>query len=61
MRFKSSVVVLIFITGLQQASAQQPQPNAQILAQAYVRCLVTDAVRLTGTAATDDEIYIHAT
>lgn len=42
------------------APAQRGQPDAQIVAQAHDRCMVTHAVRLTRTAASDDDIYTQA-
>lgn len=35
-------------------------PSAMLLAQAHDRCMATHAVRLTRTAATDEEIYAEA-
>lgn len=42
------------------AATQPAQPSAEILAQAYDRCMATFAVRLTKTAASDEEIYNQA-
>jgi phage protein D len=58
---KSSAVVLVSLFAAQQVTAQQPHPNAQILAQAYDRCMATHAVRLTHTTASDKEIFAQAT
>lgn len=52
---------LILAVPFQQASAQSAQPNIQILAQAYDRCMATQAVRLTHTQASDEEIFAAAT
>ena len=57
---KPSAIVLISLFAVQQAIAQQPQPSVQIIAQAYDRCMATYAVRLTRTAATDEDIFMQA-
>lgn len=43
-----------------QLVASPEQPNAALLAQAQDRCMVTYAVRLTKTAATDPAIFSEA-
>jgi hypothetical protein len=53
----AAVAVLI---GVQPAAAQDPQPNAMILAQALDRCMVTHAVRLTRTPTSDPDIFAQA-
>jgi hypothetical protein len=53
-------IMLISLFAVQQATAQQPQPDFQIVAQAYDRCMATYAVRLTRTAATDEDIFLQA-
>jgi len=44
-----------------QQAAPAAAPDARELALAYDRCMATYAVRLTRTAATDEEIYAQAT
>ncbi|WP_081570425.1 hypothetical protein [Sphingobium herbicidovorans] len=61
MQLKSSVIAFCFAICLQNASAQEAQPNIQIIAQAYDRCMATYAVRLTRTTAPDEAIYAEAT
>jgi hypothetical protein len=61
MSLKSKAVVLVIALGAQPALAQQSQPNAMLIAQALDRCMATYAVRLTKTAASDEEIYAEAT
>lgn len=58
---KRSAALSIVLCFAASASAQQPQPNIAILAQAVDRCMATHAVRMTHTAATDPEIYAQAT
>lgn len=53
-------MLMVLLLALQPATAQQPEPNVQILAQAYDRCMATSAVRLTRTAATDQDIFRQA-
>ena len=60
MRVKLSVAVAASLVSV-HATAQQPQANLQLLAQAYDRCMATYAVRLTRTEATDEQIYSEAT
>lgn len=60
MRIKLSATVLVLLLAAQQAAAQDPQPNAMILAQALDRCMATQAVRLTRTASTDANIFAQA-
>ena len=60
MWIRSSPIVLISLLAVQQATAQQPQPSVQIMAQAYDRCMATYAVRLTHTAAPDADIFMQA-
>lgn len=57
---RSAVLLASLLTG-PQAVAQEPQPDIQIIAQAYDRCMATYAVRSTRTAATDEEIFDQAT
>ena len=57
-RIKPAVLALILVAA--PAMAQQPEPDFRIVAQAYDRCMTTYAVRLTRTAATDDEIFDQA-
>ncbi|VWX54699.1 hypothetical protein [Novosphingobium sp. 9U] len=56
-----SAIVAAGLALAQPASAQQVQPSAAILGQALDRCMVTFAVRLTKTPASDDAIYDEAT
>lgn len=60
MRMKISAAVLALLFAPEQAAAQESRPNAMILAQALDRCMATQAVRLTRTAATDAEILAQA-
>jgi hypothetical protein len=60
MKVKLATAAAVLLLGAQQAAAQDPQPNAMILAQALDRCMATQAVRLTRTAATDAEIFAQA-
>ena len=60
MRIKLSATALFLLFAAQQAAAQDPQPNAMVLAQALDRCMATQAVRLTRTSATDAEIFAQA-
>ena len=60
MRMKLSALAFVLLCAAQQAAAQDPQPNAMVLAQALDRCMATQAVRLTRTAAADAEIYAQA-
>ena len=60
MRFKLAITLLLSLCAVQQASAQQAQPSIQVLAQAIDMCMATYAVRLTRTAASDEEIYAQA-
>jgi hypothetical protein len=57
---KLSIIALALVVGVHQASAQQPHAPVQIIAQAYDRCMATSGVRLTKTAATDEDIYTQA-
>ena len=59
MRMKLATTALVLVSA-QQAAAQDPQPNAMILAQALDRCMVTHAVRLTRTATSDADIFTQA-
>ena len=59
MRMKLATTALVLVSA-QQAAAQDPQPNAMILAQALDRCMVTHAVRLTRTSASDADIFAQA-
>ncbi|HVJ02184.1 MAG TPA: hypothetical protein VM662_08380 [Sphingomonas sp.] len=63
MRIKVRVAVLACVLCVAPALAQQQQQqgNIQIIAQALDRCMATYAVRLTRTAASDDDIYGQAT
>jgi hypothetical protein len=61
MSMKPAFFVLTTMLSVQEASAQQAEPNVQMIAQAYDRCMATYAVRLTHTAATDDEIFTQTT
>lgn len=45
---------------LSAATSATSQPNVMIVAQAYDRCMATQAVRLTRTIASDDEIFTRA-
>ena len=58
MKWLGTVLALLFAA--QQAAAQEAQPDAMILAQALDRCMATQAVRLTRTAAPDAEIFAQA-
>ena len=60
MRMKISAAALVLLLAAQQGAAQETQPNAMVLAQALDRCMATQAVRLTRTAATDAEILAQA-
>ena len=60
MSLKSSLVIVACVSVVAPAAAQQPQASVPILAQAYDRCMTTFAVRLTKTAATDEEIFGEA-
>lgn len=60
MRIKMLAAALVLLFAGQQAAAQDAQPNAMVLAQAFDRCMATQAVRLTRTAATDAEILAQA-
>lgn len=60
MWIKPSATALVLLLATQPATAQPSQPNVQMLAQAYDRCMATYAVRLTRTAAADAEIYSQA-
>lgn len=60
MQLKALLVVLTGAVSVQPAVAQEGQANAQIIAQALDRCMATYAVRLTRTAASDEEIYAEA-
>ena len=42
------------------AAAQQVTPETMLLAQAHDRCMTTQAVRLTRTAAADEAIFASA-
>ena len=57
---KIGLLVVGCLTFAQQVSAREAQPNAQIIAQAFDRCMATYAVKLTKTAASDDSIYSQA-
>ena len=61
MWIRSSVPAMLALLAVQPAAAQQSQPDVQILAQAYDRCMATYAVRLTRTDATDADIFTQAT
>ncbi|MGZ8346419.1 MAG: hypothetical protein ACXWUP_04815 [Allosphingosinicella sp.] len=61
MWIKPSAIALLSLFAAQQATAQQAQPDVQMLAQAYDRCMATYAVRLTHTSATDEDIFMQAT
>jgi hypothetical protein len=61
MWIKSPVILLVTLVAAQQATAQQPEQDVQTLAQAYDRCMATQAVRLTRTPATDADIFRQAT
>jgi len=61
MQLKAAAIAFSFAICLQNASAQEAQPNIQIIAQAYDRCMATYAVRLTRTTAPDETIYAEAT
>ena len=61
MHFKSLAIAFSFAICLQNASAQEAQPDIQIVAQAYDRCMATYAVRLARTPAPDEAIYGEAT
>ena len=58
---KPKALILMSLLVAAPAVAQQPQPDVALLAQAHDRCMVTHAVRLTHTAATDADIYMQAT
>lgn len=60
MRLKLAAAAMVLLLGAQQAAAQDPQPNAMILAQALDRCMVTQAVRLTRTSTSDADIFAQA-
>ena len=60
MWIRPSAMSLLLLFSVQPAAAQQPEPNVQIIAQAYDRCMATYAVRLTRTAATDQDIFRQA-
>ena len=59
MLIRTSLLFLALLAG-QQALAQQQQPDMQLLAQAYDRCMATQAVRLTHGDAADQAIFIEA-
>lgn len=61
MHLKLAVVASIAVNSAQPAAAQQNQPNFMFIAQALDRCMTTYAVRLSKTAASDEEIYTEAT
>ena len=63
MKRSASVLILLAATqpaAAQQATGQNAGPNPMVLAQALDRCMTTQAVRLTHTAATDADIYAQA-
>ena len=60
MWIKSSALVLTLPFAMQPAAGQQPLQDVQIVAQAYDRCMATYAVRLTHTAASDQDIFSQA-
>jgi hypothetical protein len=60
MRIELSIIALGSALLAQSAAAQQGQPNVQIVAQAVDRCMATYAVRLTKTAAEDEDIFAQA-
>jgi len=60
MRVTFVVSALAAALSVQAAAAEQSPPNIMFIAQALDRCMATYAVRLTKTAASDEEIYTVA-
>lgn len=65
MPIRPLLVGLVYLSCIQQAWAQQTpvprsQPDPRIVAQAYDRCMATQAVRLSRTSARDEDIHAQA-
>ena len=60
MRWIEPAVLGLVLGIASPATAQEPQQDFRIIAQAYDRCMATYAVRLTRTAASDAEIFSQA-
>ena len=52
--------LLVSLLAVQTSAPAADRPNAQVLAQAYDRCMATYAVRLTRTDAADAAIFAQA-